>query len=188
MPLKRALEAIVTSGPYARALHGSIKTASPSATATPAKGKSAPASSARRSSGRASKKAKKEESEDEEVPLANGHSLNHVDYDDDVKPSIGIKSLTDTFAAMEMKAVKRITPDRLYSAALHPTEQKDLVFVGDRKGWLGIWDASADASGEALKTEDDEEDEYDRNAFVQRVFHDHGTIARLQFDPVKAHT
>lgn len=111
-----------------------------------------------------------------------------MDYDDDVKPSVGMQSLNKTFESMSMKAVKRITPDRIYSAALHPIENKDLVFVGDRKGWLGIWDASTDASGEALQTEDDEEDEYDRHAFVQRVFHDHGTIARMQFDPVKAHT
>ena len=186
IPLKRALEAIVTSGSYARPLHPSVKqNGTEDEEATPVKKEDGRPSSARRSSARANKRAKKEESDDE---LPNDNGASHAEYDDDVKPSIGMQGLDKTFASMSMKAVKRITPDRIYSAALHPVAHKDLVFVGDRKGWLGIWDASTDASGEALQTEDDEEDEYDRHAFVQRVFHDHGTIARMLFDPIKAHT
>lgn len=102
-----------------------------------------------------------------------------------------------------MRATKRITPDRVYSLAVHPTTQKDLVFIGDRKGWLGIWDASADAAeldkedddeDEDTKTNgkkeeaEDEDDDLDKNAFVQRVFNDHGTISCLRLDPVKSHT
>ena len=105
----------------------------------------------------------------------------------DVREPIGIESLRKTFGKMEMKAVKRVTPDRIYSLAVHPIEDKDLVFIGDRKGWLGIWNASADEQ-EGLKDEEDEEDEYDRNAFVHRVYNDHGTISCLRLDPLKAHT
>lgn len=110
--------------------------------------------------------------------------------DDDASASerIGLTRLRETFENMSMKAVKKITPDRVYSLAVHPTTEKDLVFVGDRKGWMGIWNASADAADEALKKEEDEEDELDRHAFAQRVYHDHGTIACMKFDPHKAHT
>jgi hypothetical protein len=87
---------------------------------------------------------------------------------------------------MSLKAVKKITPDRVYSLAVHPTTDKDLVFVGDRKGWLGIWNASADA--EEIGKEEDETDQLDRHAFAQRVYNDHGTISCLRFDPIKAHT
>lgn len=88
---------------------------------------------------------------------------------------------------MSLKAIKRITPDRVYSLAVHPTTDKDLVFVGDRKGWLGIWNASADAE-EQLTKEEVEKNQLDTHAFAQRVYNDHGTIACLRFDPIKAHT
>ena len=110
--------------------------------------------------------------------------------DNDSSPSerIGLSRLRATFDNMSLKAVKKITPDRVYSLAVHPTTDKDLVFVGDRKGWLGIWNASADAAEEELKKEEDEEDPLDRHAFAQRVYHDHGTIACMKFDPIDAHT
>jgi len=89
---------------------------------------------------------------------------------------------------MSLKAIKRITPDRVYSLAVHPTTDKDLVFVGDRKGWLGIWNASADAEEQLIEKEEDEVNQIDQHAFAQRVYNDHGTIACLRFDPIKAHT
>ncbi|KAK2802590.1 hypothetical protein FQN51_004383 [Onygenales sp. PD_10] len=52
----------------------------------------------------------------------------------------------------------KITPERVYSMAFHPTEAKPLIFAGDKLGNLGIFDASQPPPGE-VKTEGDDEDE-----------------------------
>ena len=121
---------------------------------------------------------------------------NDSDGEDESKPSttvhkasISLSSVTKTLASMELRSVKRITPDRIYSIAVHPSEDKDLVFMGDRKGWLGTWDASGDFADQGDDAENEEDEgEYDKYSFVQRAYSDHGTIACLKFDPIKAHT
>lgn len=183
LPLRQLLHSIAGSGTWKRSLHSSIKIrdstngyASDSTTSSP----TAPVTTSRRAaSGRATNSrrtsaVKKEES----------------DAEDDMSTSerIGMTSLRKTFDNMSMKAIKKITPDRVYSLAVHPTTDKDLVFVGDRKGWMGIWNASADAAEEEAKPEEVEEQSYDAHAFAQRVYNDHGTIACMRFDPLQAHT
>ena len=172
VPLKRSLEAIAAARPWKRRLPKTLDPHSPSK--SPAKGSTSRTPTPRK------RKVKKEE--DDDVPHANGYA-----EDTDERESISMKRLQETMGALSMKAMKRITPDRVYSLAVHPTTDKDLVFIGDRKGWLGIWDASADAE-DLEKVEEGEEDELDRYASVQRVFNDHGTISCLRLDPIKAHT
>jgi WD repeat-containing protein 76 len=48
----------------------------------------------------------------------------------------------------------KITPERIYSMAFHPTTSKPLVFAGDKLGHLGIVDASQ-KSGAKIKDEGD---------------------------------
>ncbi|KAI9811012.1 MAG: hypothetical protein M1826_003341 [Phylliscum demangeonii] len=48
----------------------------------------------------------------------------------------------------------KITPERIYSLAFHPTPNKALVFAGDKLGNLGIFDAS-----QAVKAERDDDDD-----------------------------
>lgn len=57
----------------------------------------------------------------------------------------------------------KITPERIYSASFHPTEEKPVIFMGDKLGHLGIVDASQKPDiTPAVKNEDgeDEEEEY----------------------------
>ncbi|KAF9874322.1 WD repeat-containing protein [Colletotrichum karsti] len=49
----------------------------------------------------------------------------------------------------------KICPLRIYSSAFHPTEEKPLIFAGDKEGALGVFDASQPGP----KVEDDEEAE-----------------------------
>ena len=49
----------------------------------------------------------------------------------------------------------KITPERIYSMAFHPTGSKALVFAGDKMGHLGIVDAGQE---KGIKGEDGEED------------------------------
>ena len=49
----------------------------------------------------------------------------------------------------------KITPERIYSMAFHPTTAKPIVFAGDKLGNLGIIDASQKTG--SMKTKDEEE-------------------------------
>ncbi|OAX82278.1 hypothetical protein ACJ72_03372 [Emergomyces africanus] len=51
----------------------------------------------------------------------------------------------------------KITPERIYSMAFHPTEAKPLIFAGDKLGNLGIFDASQ-TRPITVKPEDDEDE------------------------------
>lgn len=51
--------------------------------------------------------------------------------------------LQDVLNRMTLKSVAKVTPRRVYSMAYHPATDKDLVFVGDKEGSIGIWDAAA---------------------------------------------
>jgi WD repeat-containing protein 76 len=49
----------------------------------------------------------------------------------------------------------KITPERIYAMAFHPTTEKALIFAGDKLGNMGIFDSSQSSP---IKSEDDEED------------------------------
>lgn len=52
----------------------------------------------------------------------------------------------------------RITPDRIYSMAMHPTVDKRLVFAGDKSGYMGTWDVDGgeeEGIGRAKESRDD---------------------------------
>lgn len=51
----------------------------------------------------------------------------------------------------------KITPERVYALGFHPTEEKPLIFAGDKMGNLGIFDASQ--TGPEVKEEVDDDDE-----------------------------
>lgn len=48
----------------------------------------------------------------------------------------------------------KIVPQRIYSMGFHPTEEKPLIFAGDKEGAMGIFDASQDVP----EVDDDDED------------------------------
>lgn len=52
----------------------------------------------------------------------------------------------------------KITPERIYSLGFHPTEEKALVFAGDKLGNLGLFDGSQ-TTPQKIKEEGDDADE-----------------------------
>jgi len=70
--------------------------------------------------------------------------------DDDAKPDAAISALRKQLSPMVIRSRAKVTQDRIYSMAYHPEVTKDLIFVGDKHGQLGIWDALApvEASGD----------------------------------------
>lgn len=78
-----------------------------------------------------------------------------------------LKSLREKMSALEVwdafepNRIK-ITPERIYSASFHPTEDKPIIFMGDKLGHLGIVDGSQKPDISGVKQEDgDEDDEED---------------------------
>ena len=65
----------------------------------------------------------------------------------------------------------------------HPTEEKPIIFAGDKEGAMGVFDASQ----EAPKVEDDEDEEVDHPDPVISAFKTHSrTITSFHFSPIDA--
>lgn len=47
--------------------------------------------------------------------------------------------LKDQFKDMELRGNAKVTNDRVFSMVVHPDASKDLVFVGDKYGSLGMY-------------------------------------------------
>ncbi|OKL63708.1 DNA damage-binding protein cmr1 [Talaromyces atroroseus] len=84
--------------------------------------------------------------------------------DDDVRKTTDkdLKVLREEMSSLELwdqwtPGRIKITPERIYTMAFHPSEAKPLIFAGDKMGHLGVLDASQKRPEIAV----DEEDEYD---------------------------
>ncbi|KAL7415987.1 WD40-repeat-containing domain protein [Mrakia frigida] len=51
--------------------------------------------------------------------------------------------LKEQFDGLVIRSQARVTEERVFSMTVHPEKTKTLVFVGDKYGQLGIWDALA---------------------------------------------
>lgn len=49
-----------------------------------------------------------------------------------------VTRLKDQFKNMELRANSKVTNDRVFSMVVHPDKQRDLVFVGDKYGSIGM--------------------------------------------------
>jgi hypothetical protein len=78
----------------------------------------------------------------------------------------------------------KITPERIYSLAFHPTTDKALVFAGDKLGSLGLFDASQQPTQD-IKNEDDNEDsdQEDAQPSITTLKIHTRTISAFQFSP-----
>ncbi|KAF6767388.1 WD40 repeat [Kalmanozyma brasiliensis GHG001] len=102
--------------------------------------------------------------------------------------------LEEVLNRMTLKSVAKVTPKRVYSMAYHPSMDKDLVFVGDKEGFIGVWDAapiaSSSTSNGVKKEVDDDEEEQDAGetfpegkAWTLQV-HGRSPVTCIKFDPV----
>ncbi len=64
----------------------------------------------------------------------------------------------------------------------HPTEDKPIIFAGDKEGAMGVFDASQ----EVIKNEDDEEEESVADPVISAFKTHSRTITSFQFSPVDA--
>lgn len=80
----------------------------------------------------------------------------------------------------------KITPERIYTGAFHPTEDKPIVFMGDKLGHLGIVDASQTNESVKKEDEDDDDDDDDEADPVITIIKPHTrTISSIHTHPSK---
>lgn len=78
----------------------------------------------------------------------------------------------------------KITPQRVYALGFHPTEDKPIVFAGDKEGAMGVFDASQTAPEVA---DDDEEAEIPDPVISAFKVHAR-TITSFAFSPIDANS
>ncbi|ODQ67745.1 WD40 repeat-like protein [Nadsonia fulvescens var. elongata DSM 6958] len=92
----------------------------------------------------------------------------------------------------------RMTPERIFSMAFHPTLNKPLIFAGDKVGTLGIWDAfnplnkqETDFKERVKKEEDEDEDnepnDEEQPNILQLKIHTR-TVSSIRFSPESTNT
>lgn len=79
----------------------------------------------------------------------------------------------------------KLTPERIYTMAFHPTETKPLIFAGDKMGHIGILDASQEYPVSAVKHEDDDEEEDDPDPVMTTLKPHTRTISGMHIHPLK---
>ncbi|SOV01388.1 WD repeat-containing protein UM00675 [Ustilago sp. UG-2017a] len=105
------------------------------------------------------------------------------------------QELEDILNRMTLKSAAKVTPKRVYSMAYHPARDKDLVFVGDKEGSIGVWDAAPSSSSSrngrngVKKEVDDNEEEAEEGSFPQGTawtlqVHGRSPVTCIKFDPV----
>lgn len=73
------------------------------------------------------------------------------------KLSASRQELVEAISKMSLKSATKISSKRVYSMAMHPAKEKDLVFLGDKEGGVGIWDPTARSREEEAALKEEEE-------------------------------
>lgn len=115
---------------------------------------------------------------------------------EDSEQSAERRELEEILNKMTLKSAAKVTPKRVYSMAYHPAIDKDLIFVGDKEGSIGVWDAAPAASSSsttskgAVKQEDEDdeeeaaEEEFPSGKAWTLQVHGRSPVTCIKFDPV----
>ncbi|CAG8562428.1 6918_t:CDS:2 [Dentiscutata erythropus] len=88
-----------------------------------------------------------------------------IDYSSIAGGADGFKTAQRAYRSLAIRtqwASVKVTPERIYSIAVHPAKEKVLAAAGDRDGWLGFWDVN-----ETVKSEDDDYEDQPRTYMFQ---------------------
>ncbi|RXK39424.1 WD-repeat protein [Tremella mesenterica] len=119
-------------------------------------------------------------------PLPDLKSTPSETYTDKDTLPTEIQRLKAQFKNMELKANAKVTQERVYSMVVHPEKTKTLVFVGDKHGMVGIWDALG--PNEETPENDDNTSEAKEEESEGRIWHvqahARNSIPCMKIDPV----
>ncbi|POW00653.1 hypothetical protein PSHT_05583 [Puccinia striiformis] len=68
--------------------------------------------------------------------------------------------LTNELNGLQLKAVNKVCPNRIYSMTFHPDSSKSLLFMGEKFGGIAIWDALGNHRHSGVKSEDVEDEDH----------------------------
>ncbi|KAG9050812.1 hypothetical protein FS837_002368, partial [Tulasnella sp. UAMH 9824] len=109
--------------------------------------------------------------------------------DDELKSDEKLEEVRDVAKQAKIRSRAKVTQERIYCMAYHPTTSKDLVFFGDKYGTMGIWDPLA--RGEEIVDEDGEVQVTEGGQHWTLQVHWPRTgktsISGMKFDPTDAH-
>ncbi|KAK4701556.1 WD repeat-containing protein 76, partial [Phenoliferia sp. Uapishka_3] len=104
----------------------------------------------------------------------------------------GEDELRESLEKLVLRDLVKVVPERIYCLLVHPSETKDIVIIGDKKGHVGIWDAThagekpsvANGAIRATGGVDQDEDMVDGQATFWHWKAHSGTISSLRFPPL----
>ncbi|ODN81496.1 hypothetical protein L202_01918 [Cryptococcus amylolentus CBS 6039] len=109
-------------------------------------------------------------------------------YADSSTTSDDTQRLREAFSDMSLKANVKVTNERVFSMCVHPEKRKTIVFVGDKYGGLGIWDALGPAAAKAENDDDTngvKDEEESQEGRVWRIqAHAKNSISCMKVDPI----
>ncbi|KAG8924185.1 hypothetical protein FRC00_005404 [Tulasnella sp. 408] len=109
--------------------------------------------------------------------------------DDELKSDEKLEEVRGVAKQAKIRSRAKVTQERIYCMAYHPTTSKDLVFFGDKYGTMGIWDPLA--RGEEIVDEDGEVEVTEGGQHWTLQIHwpqtSKTSISGMKFDPTDAH-
>ena len=97
----------------------------------------------------------------------------------------GVADLRQAFKQCHIGRFAKVTADRVFSMTVHPDPAKTLVFVGDKTGSLGIWDALAPAdehAGDDGEADDEDGDDVEGKHWSLQA-HGRSSISCIRVSP-----
>ncbi|CAO1624454.1 unnamed protein product [Sympodiomycopsis kandeliae] len=93
--------------------------------------------------------------------------------------------LQQEFKDMTLLATNKVTPKRIYTAAFHPSTTRDVVFTGDKEGYISVWEplAKRDTPGDGDDQKEDPEEPVtgsDGQTYNLRIPHDSSPISCIK--------
>ncbi|BGP14053.1 hypothetical protein JCM10213_002348 [Rhodosporidiobolus nylandii] len=113
-------------------------------------------------------------------------------------PAPESKKLTSLTEPLELRAIVKVIPDRIYSMTAHPDPQRHLVFSGDKGGHISLWDCTnaghklpsangairdAKMAGADEEEEKDDDEEYQWGKWWVWKGHLGSSVSCLKFRP-----
>lgn len=80
-----------------------------------------------------------------QIGAIGGGSITSHHFDTDLQ-----SKLIEDLAVDEEGLVAKVTPDRIYSVAPHPSKNNLIVAAGDKNGYLGLWNVNGSSSNDGV--------------------------------------
>ena len=98
--------------------------------------------------------------------------------------------LEASLSKLVLRGITKVVPERVYSLVVHPSTTKDLVFVGDKIGNVGLWDATdagkpTQAKGKGKAIQSSEKPETHMGTTWSWPAHERNSVSCLKISPAQ---